>query len=333
MFTIAEIGQAHEGSLGIAHSYIDALAKTGVDAIKWQMHIANAESSLEEPFRINFSYEDYSRMEYWRRMEFTKDQWISLKNHSEQLGIEFICSPFSNTAVEILEDIGVNRYKIGSGEVSNFLMLERIAKTGKEVLLSSGMSSYSELDKAVEMIQSYGAPLSIFQCTTAYPTNPKNWGLNVINELKNRYKVPVGFSDHSGDIYACLAATTLGAELLEFHVVFDKRMFGPDSESSLTINETSKLIKGIKDIRKALEHHVDKSDNSEYDNLKAIFEKSLAVNKNVCKGQVLTFNDLEAKKPKGQGISAHLFKEVLGKKLTKDLAQWAFLTKDCLEDE
>ena len=115
-------------------------------------------------------------------------------------------------------------------------------------------------------------------------------------------------------------------------VVFDKRMFGPDSRASLTISETSKLIKGVRDIRKALEHQVDKSDNSEYYNLKAIFEKSLAVNKNVCKGQVLTF-DLEAKKPKGQGISAHLFKEVLGKKLTKDLEQWTFLTKDCLKDE
>lgn len=333
MLTIAEIGQAHEGSLGIAHSYIDALAKTGVDAIKWQMHVADAESSSAEPFRINFSYEDHSRIDYWRRMEFTKDQWIGLKNHTEQLGMEFICSPFSNSAVEILEDLGVNRYKIGSGEVSNFLMLERIAKTGKEVLLSSGMSSYSELDNAVKIAQSYGSPISILQCTTAYPTKPENWGLNVIDELKSRYGVPVGFSDHSGDIYACLAATSLGAELLEFHVVFDKRMFGPDSRASLTISETSKLIKGIRDIRKALEHQVDKSDNSEYDNLKAIFEKSLAVNKNVCKGQVLTFNDLEAKKPKDQGISAHLYKEVLGKKLTKDLAQWTFLTKDCLEDE
>lgn len=333
MLTIAEIGQAHEGSLGIAHSYIDALAKTGVQAIKWQMHIADAESSSEEPFRVNFSYEDDSRMDYWRRMEFTKDQWIGLKEHSEGLGMEFICSPFSNSAVETLEELGVKRYKIGSGEVSNFLILEKITKTGKEILLSSGMSSYAELDNAVNLIQSFGAPLSLLQCTTAYPTNPQNWGLNVINELKVRYGLPVGFSDHSGDIFACLAAATLGADILEFHVVFDKKMFGPDAKASLTIQETSRLIEGVNEINKALNNPIDKSVNSDFRSLKAIFEKSLAVNKNLRKGQVLTFEDLEAKKPKGQGISAHLFKEVVGRKLTKDLVKWSFLTDECLEDE
>ena len=163
---IAEIGQAHDGSLGIAHSYIDALANTGIDAIKWQTHIAEAESSLEEPFRVKFSYEDMTRFDYWKRMEFTKEQWGDLKKHCEQVGLEFISSPFSNAAIDLLEDIGVQRYKVGSGEISNLLLLERIAQTGKPVILSSGMSSYEELDTAFNFL-SARVDVSVMQCFTA----------------------------------------------------------------------------------------------------------------------------------------------------------------------
>ena len=133
VFIIAEIGQAHEGSLGILHSYIDALEDTGVDAIKFQTHIAEAESSEYEPFRVKFSYEDATRYEYWKRMEFTLEQWKGIKKHCDEVGLEFISSPFSNMAVDWLEELGVQKYKIGSGEVNNYLMLEKIAKTGKDI--------------------------------------------------------------------------------------------------------------------------------------------------------------------------------------------------------
>lgn len=326
-FIIAELGQAHEGSLGIAHSYIDALAATGVDAIKFQTHIAAAESSLQEPFRVKFSYEDDTRFDYWKRMEFTSEQWVGLKQHCDDKGVEFISSPFSIAAVELLEKLGVNQYKIGSGEVSNFLMLEKIAKTGKHILVSSGMSSFDELDKTVTFLQEKKSSFSLFQCTTAYPTKAKEWGLNVIGELKERYGVPVGFSDHSGDIYACLAATSLGADLLEFHAVFDKRMFGPDAKSSLTIDEVKRLVDGVRQIRTALDTPIDKSDNSRFTELKNIFEKSLAVNKSLKSGHVLSIDDLEAKKPKGLGIDAKEFRSVIGKELVNDLSQSSFLTE------
>src|SRR6187402_1590835 len=144
-YIIAEIGQAHEGSLGILYSYIDALATTGVDAVKFQMHIAEAESSGQEPFRVQFSLEDETRFDYWKRMGFSLEQWKGIKRHCETLGLDFICSPFSNLAVDWLEEMGVTQYKIGSGEVNNFLILEKIARTKKSVILSSGMSSYIEL--------------------------------------------------------------------------------------------------------------------------------------------------------------------------------------------
>jgi len=330
---IAEIGQAHEGSLGIAHSYIDAMAQAGVDAIKFQTHIAEAESSEFEPFRVKFSYEDNTRFDYWKRMEFSEDQWIGLKSHCDEVGIEFLSSPFSLAAIDLLERVGVKRYKVGSGEVNNHLMLEYLAKTGKPVLLSSGMSSFEELDDSVSLLKAFDTPLSIFQCTTSYPTQPENWGLNVIEELKQRYGVPVGYSDHSGDIFACLFAAAQGAELFEFHAVYDKSMFGPDAKSSLTPAEVSKLVKGLRQYEQSLLYPVDKSSNIQYTELKGIFEKSLAVNKDLPAGHVLRLQDLETKKPKGKGINAAEFQNILGARLARPLSKWEFLNKTDLDEK
>lgn len=326
MDIIAEIGQAHEGSLGIAHSYIDALSNTGVTSIKFQTHIAEAESSEFEDFRVKFSYEDKTRFDYWKRMEFTIDQWAGLKHHCEDKGLEFLSSPFSNKAVDLLEKIGVKRYKIGSGEVTNNLILEKICKTGKPILLSSGMSSYTELDKTVEFIKGKGNDVSIFQCTTSYPSASGEWGLKLIPEFIDKYNVPIGFSDHSGDIYACLAATTLGASLLEFHAVFDKNIFGPDAKSSLTIQEIKKMVDGVVQIKNDLSTLNNlKKDNSKFKVIKSIFEKSLAVNKNLKKNHIITFEDLEAKKPANKGVSASDFKSIIGKKINRDIKKWDFI--------
>ena len=225
-YLIAEIAQAHDGSLGILHSYIDAVAKTGVHAIKFQMHIAEAESSIHEPFRVKFSKEDATRYDYWKRMEFTLEQWKDIKKHCDEVGLDFICSPFSNLAVDWLEEVGVHTYKVGSGEVNNLLLLEKVTQTGKPIIISSGMSSFAELDETVNFLKSKNVRFSILQCTTAYPTMPEQYGLNVIGELKERYKVPVGFSDHSSWASTGIAAVALGAEILEFHVVFHKEIFG-----------------------------------------------------------------------------------------------------------
>ena len=328
MLTIAEIGQAHDGSLGMLHAYIDAVSKAGVDAIKFQTHIAAAESSTQEPFRVHFSKQDKTRYDYWKRMEFTQAQWIEIGVHCKEVGLQFISSPFSNAAVDILEKANVAVYKIGSGEVTNLLLLKKVVATGKPIIISSGMSSFAELDKTVAFLKENNASFSILQCTTSYPTQSEQYGLNVIRELKERYQVPVGFSDHSATIAAGIAATAMGAEIVEFHVVFDKKQFGPDVSSSLTMEETSALIKGIKAIEIALANPIDKTDNSQFTELKQIFEKSLAVNKDLPVGHILTFEDLEAKKPKGYGLDAATFKEVVGKKLKHKMAQWDFLNND-----
>lgn len=330
-YLIAEIGQAHDGSLGILHSYIDAIATTGVDAIKFQMHIAEAESSIHEPFRVKFSLEDATRFDYWKRMSFTKAQWFEIKQHCEQVGLDFVCSPFSNLAVDWLEEIGVKMYKIGSGEVSNLLLLDKISKTNKPIILSSGMSSFEELDTTVTFLKDRNVNLSILQCTTSYPTLPNQYGLNVIQQLKGRYNVKVGYSDHSAKISTGIAAVALGAEILEFHAVFDRKMFGPDSKSSLTITEIKDLAVATNEVFSALQNPIDKNDNSKFTELKQIFEKSLAINKDLKNGDTIRIDDLESKKPKGYGINASDFSTIVGKKINKDLKKWDFLNFEDLD--
>lgn len=330
-YLIAEIAQAHDGSLGILHSYIDAVAKTGVQAIKFQMHIAQAESSIHEPFRVKFSKEDVTRYDYWKRMEFSLKQWVEIKSHCDEVDLDFICSPFSNLAVDWLEEIGVKMYKIGSGEVNNFLLLEKIAQTGKPIILSSGMSSYEELDQTIDFLKLKKVDFSILQCTTAYPTQPEQYGFNVIQELKERYNVKVGFSDHSAKISTGIAAIALGAEILEFHVVFHRELFGPDAKASLTIEETNQLVEAVNEIYIAKNNPINKKNSEIFKELKTIFEKSLAINKDLLKGHQITFEDLESKKPKGFGIDARNFKNILGKKLKTNKSQWDFLNEEDLE--
>jgi N,N'-diacetyllegionaminate synthase len=323
---IAEIAQAHDGSLGIAHSYIDALAETGVNTIKFQMHIADAESSEFEQFRINFSYEDPTRFDYWKRMEFTLEQWAGLKKHCQDKGMQFLCSPFSIQAVQWLVKLEAERFKIASGEIENYLLLETVCKTGKPIVLSSGMSSYDELSQTINFIkEKRGEVAAVFQCTTAYPTPPEAYGLNVLTEIRQRFNCQTGLSDHSGEIYAPIAAVTLGAELIEAHAVFDKKMFGPDAFSSLDLKQFKQLVTGIRMIESSLQHPVDKNDTSKYRELKTMFGKSLAVNKNLKQGDEINRDDLETRKPGNMGIVAKDYAKVIGKKLLTDLKAGSFL--------
>ena len=231
----------------------------------------------------------------------------------------------------MLEKLNVARFKVGSGDTSNLLLLKRLGKTRKPILLSSGMSSFEELETSIVFLRKFGNPLTIMQCTSKYPTGPKDWGLNVIQELKNRFELPVGFSDHSGTIYASLAAAVMGAEVFEFHVVFDKRQFGPDVSSSITIDQVKILTEGIKAIQTAMNNPLNKNNISQCEDLKKMFGKSLSVNKNKKAGEIIKFEDLESKKPSEYGISAIEFEKVIGKTLNKNLAKWSFLNWEDLD--
>jgi N,N'-diacetyllegionaminate synthase len=317
-FIIAEIAQAHDGSLGTAHAYIDAVAKTGVDAIKFQTHIANAESSPQEKFRINSFPQDATRFDYWKRMEFSSTQWRDLSAHALDKGLVFLSSPFSMEAVDLLEELDIAAWKIGSGETNNLPMLEKIASIGKPVLLSTGMSSWLEIDEAILTVRRMDADIAVLQCTTSYPCPPEKIGLNLLSEFKVKYECPVGLSDHSGTIFPSLAAAALGAKLIEIHTVFSKDCFGPDVNSSVTIGELSQLVQGVRFIESILNSPIDKDKQStELMELSRLFGKSLYTRHDLPKGRTLSNDDITLKKP-GTGIPAKHLTNVVGKMLKKD---------------
>lgn len=328
---IAEVAQAHDGSLGMAHAFIDAIASTGAHAVKFQTHIAAAESTPAEPWRKLFSKQDATRYDYWKRMEFTPAQWQGLRNHADERGLLFLSSPFSMEAVALLEGIGVAGWKVASGEVSNTPMLKHFAATGLPLILSSGMSDLTELDAAVATLQSKGAPLAILQCATKYPCPPEDVGLNVMSEFAKRYPdCVVGLSDHSAKVYPGLAAATLGAQVIEVHATLSRHMFGPDVPASLSIEDLAHLVEGIDFIDRMTRSPVDKAHLPQgLQDLRAIFTKSLVASRDLPAGHVMAAQDIAAKKP-GGGISTGDAEKIVGHVLVRNLArdeqiQWADL--------
>ncbi|MGH3550071.1 MAG: N-acetylneuraminate synthase family protein [Pseudonocardiaceae bacterium] len=317
---IGEVGQAHDGSLGTAHAFIDAIADTGADAVKFQTHIASAESRTDEPWRVKFSYADDTRYEYWKRMEFTPQAWADLRCHALDRGLAFLSSPFSLEAVDLLSRVGVAAWKVASGEVANPQLLDAVAQTGAPVLLSSGMSGWAELDGAVARLRvARAGPLAVLQCTSAYPVAPQQVGLNVLGEIRERFGCAAGLSDHSGTIFPALAAVTLGARVIEVHVTLSREMFGPDVAASVTTSELRQLVEGVRYVESALAAPVDKdAAATELAPMRALFGRSLVARCALPAGHVLAANDLTAKKPAG-GIPPARLESLIGRRLHRAL--------------
>ena len=319
-FVIAEVAQSHDGSLGMAHSFIDMVAESGADAIKFQTHIASAESTPQEPWRVPFSRQDTSRYKYWERMEFTAEQWAGLKQHADEKGLVFLSSPFSVEAVILLRKIGMCAWKIASGEVSNHQLLHAVLEDKKPVLLSSGLSGWQELDTAFQLIRKGGAPCTIFQCTSEYPTAPEKIGLNILDQIRARYSCLVGLSDHSGEIYTGLAAATLGASCLEVHIAFHKRMFGPDVPSSLDSKELTSLCRGVDAIHRMIVNPISKDEQGlAAEPLRQIFGRSIVLNRSIEAGTTLIPEMLSFKKP-GTGMAPNEIDRVLGRRVRTQLS-------------
>lgn len=318
-FIIAEVAQAHDGSLGAAHAFIDVVARSGADAVKFQTHIAGAESTRREEFRVKFSKQDATRYDYWKRMEFTEEQWAGLRDHAVQSGLVFLSSAFSVAAVRLLERLAMPAWKVGSGEINNTVLIDAMIATGKPILLSSGMSPYSELDEAVGKIKEAGNDLMLFQCTTKYPCPPEDAGLNCIEEMSARYSVPVGFSDHSGSPYLGIAAAALGASAVEVHIAMSSHCFGPDVPASLTPDQLYQMVEGIRAVDASIANPVEKDEMAEsLKDVKALFNRSIVAAEDLPAGTVIKEDHLAYKKPAG-GLVPREASKVLGKTVVRDL--------------
>jgi N-acetylneuraminate synthase len=284
--------------------------------VKFQTNIAEAETLDNAPTPSYFSGE--SRMDYFRRTAFSLPQWKQIAQRCLECGVGFLSSPFSLEAVDLLEQVGVELYKIPSGEVSNLPLLERVAATGKKVYLSSGMSNWAELDQAVAALRKGGA-LVVMQCSSAYPSPPERVGLNVMLEMQQRYGLPVGLSDHTLGYAACISAAALGASVVEKHFTFSRLMYGSDASHSMEPDEFKALCSHVKEAAIIRANPVDKDNLQDYLDMKRIFEKSVVTARAVQAGQPLQVADLAFKKP-GDGIPAARYTELLGRQVRHALA-------------
>jgi N,N'-diacetyllegionaminate synthase len=330
VLVVAEVGSVHDGSLGNALALIDAAAECGVDAVKFQTHLAEAESLADAPAPAYFSSEP--RIDYFRRTAFSEDQWRALKARCLERQVAFLSSPFSLEAVDLLERIGLDTYKIPSGEVTNIPLLEKVAALGKPIILSSGMSSWGELDRAVVTVRKSHQSITVLQCTSEYPCSYERVGLNVMQEMRERYGLPAGLSDHTLTPYASLAAVTLGASVIERHFTFSRSMYGSDARHSLEPHELADLVRGIRALEVMRAKLVDKDDLAPFAEMKRIFEKSVVTVREVAAGAVFDRSALALKKP-GTGLPAARLEEIIGSRARRRIAAGTLVSADDVDWE
>lgn len=300
---IAEVAQAHDGSLKSAHEYIDLVADAGASVVKFQTHIAHAESTIREPWRVKMATPDKTRFDYWQRMEFKESEWVELRDHCTNRGLSFMSSPFSIEALDLLDRLGVEVWKLASGEVSNTPLVKAMIKTKKPIILSTGLSTIAELDEVVNLILGSDIDLTILQCTSEYPCPPELTGLNLITEFKKKWGCRVGISDHSGTIFPSLAAKTLGASVIEVHITSSRDSKGVDSPSSITPEELRMLVSGVKFLDAAIKNPADKTRlSASAEEMRRIFGRSVVANSDLEVGHRIQISDLVYKKP-GGGLS------------------------------
>ncbi len=323
-FIIGEVAQAHDASFMLAKSHIDVVAEAGMDAVKFQIHLPEFESTEDEKFRVPIDgYE--TRSEYWKRTCFAPDQWKELAVYAKSKGLVFMASAFSLQAIDLLEKIGVPIWKVSSGETSNVPILHKLGKTGLPVIISTGMSPMEEISAAVDILKSYNIDIVITQCTTQYPTPADQVGLNVMAEYKERFGTYVGLSDHSGTIYPAIAAAWAGASVIEVHVCMSYQMPGPDMPASLDPDDLKRMVDGVHFVEKMRVNPVNKDDKAkEYVDFRKLFFQAIYIKSDIKKGEILSADNLEIRKP-CKGVSASKWDDVIGTKATKNLSAKTFL--------
>ncbi|WP_440614706.1 N-acetylneuraminate synthase family protein [Candidatus Pelagibacter sp. HIMB1748] len=310
---IAELGSVHDGNLNLAKKLIKKASESGADIVKFQMHIAEEETLEDAPSPDYFKTE--TRFNYFKRTAFNFKEWIELKKICKYHKVKFLCSPFSEKAVDILERIKVDSYKVPSGELTNLPLLEKLKKTNKHIYLSTGMSDWREITVATKLLKKN---YTLLQCSSIYPCPLEQVGLNVLFEMQRKYDCDVGFSDHTLGFSAPFAAAANGASVIEKHFTLSRNMYGSDAKNSMEPKEFSFLSKTIKEIWKIVKNPVNKNNIKKYKKMKIIFEKGIVASYDLSKNTVLTKKNINFKKP-ADGIRAFDYKKILGKKLKRNI--------------
>ena len=317
-FIIAEIGVNHNGSVELAKKMIKSASECGVDAVKFQTF--NSEDLVTENAKTA-SYQEKntnenSQLKMLKKLELTFDNFKELNEYALKNNVMFISSPFDIKSVDLLEKLDVPLYKLGSGELTNFELIDYVQKTGKPIIISTGMATLDEIKETYDFIENKDN-LIILHCITGYPTSFEEANLNFIKTLQKEFDVPIGFSDHSPGIELPIAAVALGACVVEKHFTLDKNLEGPDHKASLNPKEFKAMVDAIRNVEVAMGDGVRKfSDNEE--EIKKVARKSIVLNQDVKKGTVLQREMLSIKRP-GTGIPPKFINDIIGKEIIEDL--------------
>jgi N,N'-diacetyllegionaminate synthase len=324
---VAEIGSVHDGSFGNALKLIDLAKDVGATVVKFQLHIPEAETTRQAPSPGYFTQEQ--RFDYFKRTSFSSEQWSDLYQAAHAKGLKFGCSVFSIEALNQLLDTGVDIIKIPSGEVTNLPLLRTVAKVCDFVHISSGMSTFAELEIALGALHSV-RDIVLFQCRSEYPVPPERIGLNVVSEMKERFNLPIGLSDHSVGIEMSIAAVAIGATAIEKHLTFSRSMYGSDAFNALEPDEFCDLSAGVNRVWSAIQNPVDKNEISELLEMRTIFQKGIYAKKYLPAGHKLTMDDLKFLKPM-LGVPVENVDSVVGKVLVQAVKQDAYISNGDLQ--
>lgn len=317
-YVIAEAGINHNGSTQIAEQLIDLAAEAGADAVKFQkrkLRETYVSDLVDDPSVAEMGVE-YT-VSNLKDIALTDDQFRRLAKYSEEKNVQFLCSPWDNSSVEFLEELDMPVYKIGSPDMTNFCLLERVIETGKPMLLSTGMSEEREIERTVEFLHEHDAEFGLLHCRSTYPASFHNLNLEFLNELTDRYDVPIGYSGHERGIAVSGAAVAMGADVLERHITLSRDMDGPDHAASLGPGGIKKLVRDVRNIEESMGDRRRYLTRGEYNNRVAL-GKSLVVTENVPAGTEITREMITAKSP-GKGISPQELYNVVGNTAAEEI--------------
>lgn len=318
-YIIAEAGVNHNGKLEVALDLVDIAKNAGADAVKFQTFSAEkmvTKTAEKANYQLQTTDSSKNQFEMLKALELSHGDFIRLKEYCDQREIEFLSTPFDIESIHLLKDL-VKRWKVPSGEITNFPYLAEIAKTGKQVILSTGMTKLSEIEQAVNLLRKYGTDdIILLQCNTQYPTPYEDANLNAMITLWDQFHLKVGYSDHTLGIEIPIAAVAMGASVIEKHITLDKAMKGPDQKMSLEPEELNRMIRCIRNVEKAFGNGIKEPSVSEKENIK-IARKSIVAAIDIKCGEIFTEENLTVKRP-GDGISPMEWKNILGKKAIRD---------------
>jgi sialic acid synthase SpsE len=328
-YIIAEIGINHNGKIEIAKKLIDEAFNAGANAVKFQKRSLNdlyREDVLKNPNIESQGLEIL--IDVLKEVEFKDEDYKQLVQYCKKKNITFLCTPWDIPSVDFLEQFNLPAYKIASADLTNFPLLLHIIKTGKPLIVSTGMSNMEEIERTVSFLEKNNAQFILLHCNSTYPAPIETLNLELISVLKNKFQVPIGYSGHEPGIVSTLAATVLGAVMIERHITLDKTMEGLDQAASLEPNEFKELVKNIREAENAKGKPIKKMTRGEILQ-KEVLGKSIVVKIDVNEGDVFSEDNLDVKGP-AKGLSPQFFYNLLGKKSKRKIKKGNYLEDDDL---